>query len=125
MTFDWLNFLHLGDFLFTSGKAHPEDESKLRTSIGRMYYAVFGTTRDYYEEVKKVRFFNTHEDHDILWREIENEKGGRVANNFNRMRRTRNDADYKSSFPGDIVNTAELQTRRAREILSKHGLLPH
>ena len=124
MTFDWLEFLSLGESLMISGKEEePVNESKLRAAIGRMYYAVFGRVRQHYVDVERVSFSYGYEDHDILKREIENRKSPRVAMVFHRLRKKRNDADYDDEFPGNLISTAESQLTNAREVLSRHGLL--
>jgi hypothetical protein len=123
MTFNWLDFLELGNSLLTSGKGPPIDESKLRAAIGRMYYAAFGELRHHYVNVERVRFSYSFEDHDILVREIDDKKSPRLAKDFTRLKNTRNMADYDNHLPGDVVKMAEGQLSRTKHILTKHGLL--
>ena len=124
MTFDWLDFLSLGENLMSSGREEPIDESMLRTAIGRMYYAVFGKLRNHYADVEEVAFSYGPNDHGKSGSEIRRKKGRYHAKDFHRMRDTRNNADYENDFDEDIVSATEKQLTRAKEILDIHDLLP-
>lgn len=125
MNFNWFDFMSLGESLLESGREEdPINESKIRTAISRIYYAVFGTSRKHYTDEYHVRFSYDETDHKTLVLEMESRKGSGVSNNLNRLRRTRNQADYNEVLHGDIINTAEMHLSRARHVLSKHSLLP-
>lgn len=123
MTFNWLNFLNLGNSLLASGKGPPLDESKIRTAISRMYYAAFGKLRNHYIDVEKVPFSYRPEDHDTLKREISDKRSPKLANDFHRLRDARNRADYDDKIHGDIIKMAERQLSLTEHVLEKHGLI--
>ncbi|MGB2842255.1 MAG: HEPN domain-containing protein [Halobacteriota archaeon] len=87
--FNPLDFLDLAEELKSA-----TDESKIRTSIGRAYYAAFLHAREWLRG-KKWTFYGDGRDHHEVQKGIIRYKGRKLKDNMDSLRRDyRNEADY-------------------------------
>ena len=97
---------HWGGFLeIAHALAKVDEEASLRSAVGRAYYALFGTARDYLEE-QQYPFKGTGEDHTLVWTYLRRRKKRelvRVADEGERLRSFRRWADY------DLMSRARLR----------------
>jgi len=87
--FDPLDFLKLTDEL----KLFTGDESKIRTSISRAYYAAFLRVREWLRK-QGWHLYNDARDHQEVQNGLERYKGRGPKDKLGYLRRRRNMADY-------------------------------
>ncbi|MEM3656364.1 MAG: HEPN domain-containing protein [Thermoprotei archaeon] len=69
------------------------DEARVRTSIGRLYYACYLTARQSLEN-KGYKFYRNSEDHRLIREYLSQENKTDVVNKISKLREMRNYADY-------------------------------
>jgi uncharacterized protein (UPF0332 family) len=113
MTFDWTKYLILAKEL----SERANDEASLRSAISRAYYAAFCTARNrLLQEGEEIP--RTGEAHNLVWekyRESAHRGRKKIGVIGDRLRRSRNIADYEDEFPNldrkayeTVVSTSDL-----------------
>ena len=87
-----------GDFLEVAKNFKDSTkEAKVRTSIGRSYYASFLYAREWLK-TKKATFNNDPKDHQLVGTLLRRHSKRAEANKLSKLRRDRNRADYNISI---------------------------
>ncbi len=116
MLFDWTKYLVLAEEL---GLRH-DDEAALRSAVSRAYYAAFCKARNRLSlegvDIPKMDV------HSFVWnryREAVGELRRSIGTTGDRLRRSRNKADYDDEVPrlSTIVQDTTIRTRRLLESL--------
>lgn len=115
--FDWWQFLELAQRLAADG-----DEAARRSAVSRAYYAAFGAARAWREG---IRYFDAPTDgtvHQALWAsfgEGPTDDEREVGMLGDRLRRSRNTADYRGRVEdlGDLTREALENARDVRGLL--------
>ena len=120
MVFDWAKYLVLAEEL----AMRITDEASLRSAISRAYYAAFCPARNRLlqegEEIPK-----TGDAHTIVWtkyRESTQKHRRYIGITGDRLRRSRNKADYDDEFPS-ISAVVQDAVVKARHLLDSLGSL--
>ncbi|MBC7233978.1 MAG: HEPN domain-containing protein [Chloroflexi bacterium] len=118
MGFAWAKYLVLAEEL----AVRSTDEASLRSSISRAYYAVFCTARNrLLEEGEEIP--KTGEAHAEVWtkyRESAQKRRKYIGITGDRLRRSRNKADYDDEFPS-ISAVVQDAVVKARHLLDSLG----
>jgi len=120
MVFDWTRYLLLAQEL----AERRNDEASLRSAVSRAYYAAFCIARNrLLQENEKIPA--TGEAHATVWTKYRNsvQKHRKdIGTTGDRLRRSRNRADYDNEFP-DISEKVEQALANAKDLLeSLEGL---
>jgi uncharacterized protein (UPF0332 family) len=114
MVFDWTGYLLLAQEL----AKRRNDEGSLRSAVSRAYYAAFCTARNrLLQEGEKIP--KTGEAHPIVWKKYRNSDQKHrkdIGIRGDRLRRSRNIADYDDEFP-DISKKVEEALANASHLL--------
>ena len=111
--FAWQDFLSLAERLAQDA----DDDSALRTAIGRAYYAAYHAAADY---VRASGILETRHTHALVWAALAGDpddaradvgKWGEI------LRRRRVAADYRHPFPGDVREQAQTAIVEARDVI--------
>jgi len=120
MAFDWAKYLVLAEEL----AVRSTDEASLRSAISRAYYAVFCIARNrLLEEGEEIP--KTSEAHSAVWtkyRESAQKRRKDIGITGDRLRRSRNKADYDDEFPS-ISAVVQDAVVKARHLLDSLGSL--
>jgi len=118
MVFDWTQYLVLAEEL----AMHSNDEASLRSAVSRAYYAAFCTARNrLLQEGEEIP--TTGEAHATVWtkyRKSVQKHRKDIGTTGDRLRRSRNKADYDDEFP-DISEKVEQALVNARYLLDSLG----
>jgi len=117
MVFDWAKYLVLAEELGTSRM----NEAALRSAISRAYYATFCKARNRLRH-EGVRIPNTGKAHKIVWDNFRNDVDQHrrsIGITGDRLRQSRNKADYEDEFPNvtKVVQDSISKTKRLLETL--------
>lgn len=112
MVFDWAKYLILAEELQVRG----EDEAALRSALSRAYYAVFCKARNrlLQEGISIPRTGNAHK---MVWegyRKAGDIHRRDIGTKGDRLRRSRNKADYDDEFPSVAVEVRRNVTSAKR-----------
>jgi uncharacterized protein (UPF0332 family) len=111
--FDWVQYLILARELATS-----DDESALRSSISRAYYAAYNAAIAYCGD-KQILVYYKRGSHEDLWDTFRRQGDltlNIVSEKGDRMRRRRKQADYDSEVAG-------LEASVEQSLLESHDIL--
>jgi len=111
------DFLSLSQILIQN----TPDECKIRTSIGRSYYATFLYLREWLRTNMGTGFYDTADDHEIVRDSIHDIDGRTISDKYKKLRRYRNHADYKLSDTDININKANEAIKLAEHIISKYS----
>jgi len=122
MPFDWTEFLEVSEFINSNvGNCDFSEEAAERCAVGRIYYALFGYTRDY--DKVGYRRSNKGKDHQDLIKRLYFINWGDIATRLDSLRKLRNYCDYKDYEMGDPewLNTKELldKSKKIRDYIVK------
>jgi len=118
MTFNWEGYVSLAEDLASS-----TDEARLRSCISRAYYGVFCIARN----AKGYKDYKSKKGESIHWTVIQSYKTSSqikeqdIGRILDKLRRSRNDADYKEDKP---INSglAQRAIHSAKQILASMGI---
>ena len=114
MVFDWAKYLVLAEELGTSRM----NEAALRSAISRAYYATFCKARNYLRH-EGVRIPNTGKAHKIVWDNFRNDIDQHrrsIGITGDRLRQSRNKADYEDEFP-NVTKVVQDSISKAKRLL--------
>ena len=103
MGFDWREYLTLARWLQTNLPPGMTAEGAHRAAIGRTYCAAFGYAVDYATKHLDFEPRNDADDHGRLRAHLKRRRRSATPERLDRLRDWRNDRDYQSEFPGDLV----------------------
>jgi len=114
MVFDWAQYLVLAEELVL----RRDDEAALRSAVSRAYYAVFCRARNRLRQ-EGAHIPKTGKAHTVVWnryREAAEECRRSIGTTGDRLRRSRNKADYNDEFPR-LVTVVEDTISKAKRLL--------
>ncbi|WP_305514434.1 hypothetical protein [Methanobrevibacter sp. V14] len=122
MVFKWKKFYDVGLFLLD----HSDEEEYQRSGIGRLYYACFGESRDYYEKafLKTLPSSNAHS---ILINALEDsgyDEERELGEYLRKLRNLRNRADYELSLRPNDVRNSKNNAELILDILNEFNIHP-
>jgi uncharacterized protein (UPF0332 family) len=114
--FDWHEFLDLADDLLM---LRPANEAAQRSTLSRAYYGVFGVTRDYLLTKRGVAIRSFNAPYHVWAVFVQAPRGveQRIAQEGNRLKRRRDQADYGANYPG-VASEAPRWIARARRLIA-------
>jgi uncharacterized protein (UPF0332 family) len=116
--FDWVQYLIIARELAT----RPDNESALRSSISRAYYAAYNAAMAYCGD-KKISVLKNRGAHEDLWDAFRRQGDlmlNIVSEKGDRMRRKRTEADYFSEVTG-LESSVEQCLQESHDILKSLG----
>lgn len=125
VNFSWPEYLNVAKHL--SGKSCVTiTEARLRSSIGRAYYAAFCEARNYLRDVDHDPNLSTsnpqrNKTHWYVIRSFRNStdpQRRQVAKLLSLLRDRRNEADYQDIFHGNLPKDVALALQRSQQIIS-------
>lgn len=117
MTFPWGEYLGVAEALLQHRGTFAHEEACCRASMSRVYYAVFGTVRNYAMAREGLQLWGTARDHQDVQHHFE--QGPRPEHRtigywLMVLRDARNQADYDETVP-NVVRQAEEAVECARD----------
>lgn len=115
MVFDWAQYLVLAEELVL----RKDEEAALRSAVSRAYYAAFCKARNRLRQ-EGVHIPKTGKAHTVVWnryREAAEERRRYIGMTGDRLRRSRNKADYDDKFPR-LATVVEDTTSKAKRLLA-------
>ena len=132
MSFDWSQYFDVSRELADQARDAPAplQEARLRASISRAYYAVFGQARDYLRRHDRIRevLIDSNGDriniHQFVRQQFINRADQdyqEIGETLDRLSEYRNIADYDLTHPvlNNLPFTTKATLRWAREALAK------
>ncbi len=117
MSFDWLDYLTLAEYMNSKAGEFPDEEACYRSVVSRAYFSVYCLTRNFVKEVDKVTFGS--DDHHRLQKHLL-EHPHRIRNKIGlqlrELHQYRKKADYQDNLDEMPVNTASKALTKARKI---------
>ena len=114
MAFDWGKYIVLAEEL----GARSEDEAALRSAVSRAYYAAFGKARNHLHQ-ENIHFPKNVSAHTVVWnkfREDAEEHRKVIGTIGDRLRRSRNKADYDDDF-FPVASVAQDAILKAKSLI--------
>lgn len=128
MSFDWLDYLRLAQFLAGVSKNSPGQEANFRAAVSRAYYAAFCKARNFLRDVDKdSQVTGTRDIHSYVldqFMKSPDQTRGRIAINLERLRRYRNMADYDDTMTISQANVIKT-LKQAEEVIADLDSLEH
>jgi len=118
--FDWLEYLTLAQELTSTSITSPIQEAHLRCAISRAYYAAFCKARNHliYKEHAPVPYnVNVHMYVGSTFENSIDTTRQTVGALLHHLRSTRNVADYKDKFKGNLLGITRGALSEAEEII--------
>ena len=121
--FDPTEFVSLAEELLSNlsgasvARSGP-DQAKVRTAIGRSYYAAFLVAREKLSELGYLEPRGGSQDHRLVVDDLGGE-GSDLGNKLYRLRLKRNQADYNLNPSGFALETGRHWLRVATELISE------
>ena len=117
MSFDWIDFLHLSEFLVKrSGRL--TEEASLRSATSRAYFAAFCISRNYARDFLRFQPNYTAEDHINLRNLFKQFGEEEFWRSLDRLRQWRNTCDY-DDLVGGLNNLSEHALEKATWVTTK------
>lgn len=121
MSFDWLQYLILAKELDGQATAPASPEARRRSAISRAYYAAFIGARNYLQKQEGHSIPKTSDAHKYVSEQFKRSSDPvrqDIGRKLERLRTTRNQADYNDTATGLFTNT-KIAIKRAEQIISK------
>src|SRR5437764_753686 len=103
MGFDWREYLILARWLQTNVPPGMTAQGASRAAISRAYYAAFGHAVEFATKYLDFESRDDADDHGRLRAHLRRRRRTATAERLDNLRQWRNDCDYLSVFPGDLV----------------------
>jgi uncharacterized protein (UPF0332 family) len=117
MSFDWLTYLALAEYMNENVSKFPEEEACYRSVVSRAYYSVYCLTRNYIRDSDNVTFSsNDHQalqDYLIQHSHKPRKKLGKQLRDLHQHRKK---ADYDDDLIEQPVNKASIALTYAKKI---------
>lgn len=120
MTFDWSEYLKLAQELAGDGAGLPNEESKLRSSVSRAYYAAFCKARNHLRDIDGYQIsqhVNVHKHVRDQFKDCSNKSRKKIGTDLDRLRKRRNKADY-DDFVNKLPQLAITSLKLSHNIIS-------
>jgi uncharacterized protein (UPF0332 family) len=118
MTFDWYQYLVLAEYLYDNRDTFPDREACLRTAISKAYYAAFCSARNYARDLDRLVLDESAQDHGSVKKHYiraPDPKNRQVGNSLDRLRDSRNQADYSDSID-ELEKLAESSIYQSKQV---------
>lgn len=116
MSFDWLSYLDLAEYMNGTANQFPDQDACYRCVASRAYYAVFCTARNYIQQNDNADVSDHQAVQDYLKKSGGNRARQRIGNQLQRLHQVRKKADYEDDLHESAVNTASKALSQARTI---------
>ena len=124
MTFDWYQYLVLAEYLQDNRDTFPDREACLRAAISKAYYAAFCSARNYARDFDRLVLNESAQDHGSVKKHYiraPDPKNRQVGNSLDRLRDSRNQADYLDSIDKleELAKAAISQSKQVHTLLKQ------
>jgi uncharacterized protein (UPF0332 family) len=124
MTFDWYQYLVLAEYLYDNRDTFPDREACLRAAISKAYYAAFCSARNYAKDFDRLVLDETAQDHGSVKKHYiraPDPKNRQVGNSLDRLRDSRNQADYSDSIDKleELAKATISQSKQVHTLLKQ------
>jgi uncharacterized protein (UPF0332 family) len=124
MTFDWYQYLVLAECLYDNRDTFPDREVCLRAAISKAYYAAFCSARNYARDFDRLVLDESAQDHGSVKKHYicaPDPKNRQVGNSLDRLRDSRNQADYSDSIDKleELAKAAISQSKQVHTLLKQ------
>jgi uncharacterized protein (UPF0332 family) len=124
MTFDWYQYLVLAEYLYDNRDTFPDREACLRAAISKAYYAAFCSARNYARDCDRLALNESAQDHGSVKKHYiraPDPKNRQVGNSLDRLRDSRNQADYSDSIDKleELAKAAISQSKQVHTLLKQ------
>jgi uncharacterized protein (UPF0332 family) len=124
MTFDWYQYLVLAEYLYDNRDTFPDREACLRAAISKAYYAAFCSARNYARDCDRLVLDESAQDHGSVKKHYiraPDPKNRQVGNSLDRLRDSRNQADYSDSIDKleELAKAAISQSKQVHTLLKQ------
>jgi uncharacterized protein (UPF0332 family) len=124
MTFDWYQYLVLAEYLYDNRDTFPDREACLRAAISKAYYAAFCSARNYARDFDRLVLDESAQDHGSVKKHYiraPDPKNRQVGNSLDRLRDSRNQADYSDSIDKleELAKAAISQSKQVHTLLKQ------
>lgn len=114
MSYMWADFMQVAQDLMISADMQSKMDARYRTAIGRAYYAVYCTARDYLIAngeltIEEDERRDLHAEVRRILKSHSNNARNLVSENLNTLREYRNSADYDSYAPNREVGQPAVE----------------
>ncbi len=120
MTFDWLEYLNLAKELASIATTSAHQQAQWRVTIHLAYYAAFNLAKNHLQNKQGYSVPTTGDAHKYVREQFELNPDAAhqlVAENLNKLRLFRNQADYVAFFPG-LSSFATVSISLAEDVIS-------
>lgn len=121
MSFDWADLLTLAEALKSDPNSPGPREASLRSAISRAYYAAFCVARDFGRDRGEFTPTGTGADHRLVRGHFllsSDRTRRKIGADLDRLRDSRNKADYDDVLVGRPAPLAQSSIDRARNVLT-------
>ena len=123
--FDWSEYLNLAENLAGQADNLISEETKLRCSISRAYYAAFCKARNYLRDIEGVSIPQSGKSHKIVidnFKKSTDKTRKKIGINLDRLRIDRNKADYDDIVEG-LLSMTKVDLKLAQNVISEIRLI--
>ena len=121
MSFDWTDLLTLAEALKSDPNSPGPREASLRSAISRAYYAAFCVARNFGRDRGEFTPTGTGADHGLVRGHFllsSDRTRRKIGADLDRLRDSRNKADYDDVLVGRPAPLAQSSIDRARNVLT-------
>jgi len=121
MSFDWTDLLTLAEALKSDPNSPGPREASLRSAISRAYYAAFCVARNFGRDRGEFTPTGTGTDHGLVRNHFllsSDRTRRKIGADLDRLRDSRNKADYDDVLVGRPAPLAQSSIDRARNVLT-------
>ena len=121
MSFDWTDLLTLAEALKSAPNSPGPREASLRSAISRAYYAAFCVARNFGRDRGEFTPTGTGADHGLVRDHFllsSDRTRRKIGADLDRLRDSRNKADYDDVLVGRPAPLAQSSIDRARNVLT-------
>jgi uncharacterized protein (UPF0332 family) len=124
MTFDWYQYLVLAEYLYDNRDTFPDREACLRAAISKAYYSAFCSACNYARDFDRLVLDESAQDHGSVKKHYiraPDPKNRQVGNSLDRLRDSRNQADYSDSIDRleELAKAAISQSKQVHTLLKQ------
>ncbi len=124
--FNWEEYFNLAKELSGDSSKRANNDSKLRSSVSRSYFAVFCIVRNHLRDKGKIlapdsRFPNYYPHWFVIEKLVKNSDKSkrRIGHNLKRLRNNRNLTDYEDKLKSNLQSLTLLSIALAEKILTE------
>ena len=122
--FDWYQYLVLAEHLYDNRDTFPDREACLRAAISKAYYAAFCSARNHARDFDRLVLDESAQDHGSVKKHYiraPDPKNRQVGNSLDRLRDSRNQADYSDSIDKleELAKATISQSKQVHTLLKQ------